>query len=81
MKKVISWLAALLVIAALVFGIFRYLRSREPPPPRYATVTVDRGRISSRVTATGTLSALVTVLVGSQVSGRLESIRVDSGSR
>jgi HlyD family secretion protein len=80
MKKVISWLAALLVIAALIFGIFRYLRSREPPPPRYATVTVDRGRISSRVTATGTLSALVTVLVGSQVSGRIESIRADFNS-
>jgi HlyD family secretion protein len=80
MKKVISWLAALLVISGLAFGIFRYLRSREPPPPRYATVTVDRGRISSRVTATGTLSALVTVLVGSQVSGRIESIRADFNS-
>jgi HlyD family secretion protein len=32
------------------------------------------------VTATGTLSALVTVLVGSQVSGRIESIRADFNS-
>src|SRR4051812_4945397 len=44
------------------------------------TVKVDRGRIVARATATGTLSAMVTVQVGSQVSGRLQQIHVDFGS-
>jgi multidrug efflux pump subunit AcrA (membrane-fusion protein) len=35
----------------------------------YETTKVDKGRIAPKVTATGTLSALVTVQVGSQVSG------------
>ena len=41
---------------------------------------LDRGRIVARVTATGTLSALVTVQVGSQVSGRIAEIYVDFNS-
>lgn len=41
---------------------------------------MDRGRIVARVTATGTLSALVTVQVGSQVSGRIQQLLVDYNS-
>jgi HlyD family secretion protein len=41
---------------------------------------VDRGRIVAQVTATGTLSALVTVQVGSQVSGRIQKLYVDFNS-
>jgi HlyD family secretion protein len=44
---------------------------------RYDTQKVERGRIVARVTATGTLSALVTVQVGSQVSGRIASLNAD----
>ncbi|MGV2481254.1 UNVERIFIED_CONTAM: biotin/lipoyl-binding protein, partial [Salmonella enterica subsp. enterica serovar Weltevreden] len=35
----------------------------------------------ARVTATGTLSALVTVQVGSQVSGRIQELNVDFNSQ
>ena len=48
--------------------------------PRYDTVAVDRGPIVAKVTATGTLSALVTVQVGTQVSGRIKEIKVDFNS-
>lgn len=48
--------------------------------PPYETATVDRGSVVARVTASGTLSALVTVQVGSQVSGRLQEILVDFNS-
>ena len=44
---------------------------------RYETAEVDKGDVVSKVTASGTLSALVTVQIGSQVSGRLEEIAVD----
>jgi HlyD family secretion protein len=44
------------------------------------SVAVERGRIVAKVTATGTLSALVTVQVGSQVSGRVAELRADFNS-
>jgi HlyD family secretion protein len=44
---------------------------------KYETQKVERGKIVARVTATGTLSALVTVQVGSQVSGRIASLGAD----
>jgi HlyD family secretion protein len=42
---------------------------------------VDRGDLTGRVTATGALSALVTVQVGSQVSGRIAQLSADFGQR
>lgn len=50
------------------------------PKVEWETVAVDRGGILARVTATGTLSALVTVQVGSQVSGRIQQLLVDYNS-
>lgn len=46
----------------------------------WITAKAERGRITAKVTASGTLSALVTVQVGSQVSGRIAEIRVDYNS-
>ncbi|KFE64869.1 efflux RND transporter periplasmic adaptor subunit [Hyalangium minutum] len=46
----------------------------------YETTPVERRSIEAKVTATGTLSALVTVQVGSQVSGRIQEILVDYNS-
>ena len=43
--------------------------------------TVDRGPIVGKVTATGALSAMVTVQVGSQVSGRIQELTADFGSK
>ncbi len=48
--------------------------------PKYETAKVDRGKVVAKVTATGTLSAHVTVQVGAQVSGRLQEILVDFNS-
>ncbi len=68
------WLA-LLATAAL--GAY-YLGNRTPPPPpAYSTVKVTRGELAATVSATGTLSPLITVLVGSQVSGAIQSLSAD----
>src|SRR5215211_4819797 len=48
---------------------------------RFTTAAVSKGRIASKVTATGTLSALVTVQIGSQVSGRIKSLHADFNSQ
>lgn len=47
----------------------------------FLTTPVDEGPVVARVTASGTLSALVTVQVGSQVSGRVSKINVDFNSK
>jgi HlyD family secretion protein len=48
---------------------------------QYKTEKVDQGDITMTVTATGTLSAVTTVLVGSQVSGVISRLYVDFNSR
>ncbi|MDP9362188.1 MAG: efflux RND transporter periplasmic adaptor subunit [Acidobacteriota bacterium] len=48
---------------------------------QYRTEKVDRGTITMTVTATGTLSAVTTVLVGSQVSGVISRLYADFNSR
>jgi HlyD family secretion protein len=70
------------VAAALLVGAFgvRALLRREGAPPTYETAPVARGRVASTVTASGTLSPLVTVQVGSQVSGRIQWLGADFNS-
>jgi HlyD family secretion protein len=80
-KNFVAWIVGgLLVAGASVGGYFAYEASSRPAELTFTTVKVERGRITARVTATGTLSAHVTVLVGSQVSGRIQQINVDFNS-
>src|SRR6266545_2978622 len=75
-----------IAIAAVVFvggaaGIWTWRqKANRDKAPKYETVAVERGDIVAKVTATGTLSALVTVQVGTQVSGRIKEIMVDFNS-
>ena len=68
---------AVVVVAA---GAFGYYRTSKTPEMRFETVAADRGPIVAKITASGTLSALVTVQVGSQVSGRVQELLVDYNS-
>jgi HlyD family secretion protein len=70
--------AALLLIGGVAALVSR--RARAKPQVHYDTVEVDRGTIAAKVTATGNLSALLTVQVGSQVSGRVQQLFVDYNS-
>jgi len=66
----------LLVPAAV--ALVWYHRPPEPGPAvAYAEGQVERGDLVATVSATGTLSPLVTVLVGSQVSGTIQSLHAD----
>ncbi len=77
-------LVTLLVLALVGGGSYYYLQKRaaakKKSPLKFETADVTRGDITAKVTASGTLSALVTVQVGSQVSGRLKEIYVDYNS-
>ncbi len=49
-------------------------------PVHYKTATVDRGPITSVVTATGTVNPVISVQVGSQVSGKIVRLFADFNS-
>jgi HlyD family secretion protein len=74
------WIVLTLIVVASVVGVVLALTQSRTSTARYETVIVDRGRIVAKVSATGTVSALVTVQVGSQVSGRIQQIFVDYNS-
>ena len=48
--------------------------------PEYQTAAVERGNVVSRVSTSGSLQAVVTVDVGSQVSGRIQELYADFNS-
>ena len=70
-----------LVVVAVALAALAWARRKPAPLVQYETVGIDRGPIAAKVTATGTVSALVTVIVGSQVSGRIAALDADFGSQ
>ena len=73
------WLIASLVVMGIaVFAAFRFKGSEQP---KYFTAKVDRGNVSQVVEATGTINAVTTVQVGSQVSGTISRLNADFNSR
>lgn len=54
-----------------------YYAGGDRKTPQYRTATVEQGEIDETITASGTINAVTTVQVGSQVSGTIRSIFVD----
>jgi len=71
---------ALAVILLVVAGIAYLALREEAPAAGHSLGEVSRGDLVATVSATGTLNPLVTVLVGSQVSGTIESLSADFNS-
>jgi HlyD family secretion protein len=67
----------LLIVLVVAFYFFRGGEKGE----KYETVEVDRGDIVEKITATGTINPVITVRVGSQVSGRIAQIFADFNSQ
>jgi HlyD family secretion protein len=61
----------------MAVGAWRYAHSGSAPTVRYQSAAVDKGPLAAKVTASGVVSALVTVQVGSQVSGRIQGWYAD----
>lgn len=72
------WLAASLVVLAAVAAAFYFRGSAEPA---YVTAPIDRGDIEAAITATGTVNAVKTVQVGSQVSGNILELHADFNTK
>src|SRR5256885_934070 len=76
MKRMrIAAAAAVVVLAAGGVAIYRRADASQAPAYRFATVT--RGNLEATVSATGALSAVTTVQVGTQVSGQISAIYTD----
>ena len=66
------------VIAIVVIAV--WTRSQGVGTPEYFTIVVERGPIRNSVSATGVVQTVVTVQVGSQVSGQVEALYADFNS-
>jgi HlyD family secretion protein len=82
-RKLASRIA--LGVAALVLlgaGLWYWdSRKNEAAEGAYRTTPVERGDIRVAISATGTLSAISTVTVGSQISGQVTDVLVDFNSQ
>ncbi len=78
-----KWLIASGVLVLAAAGGYWALRPAggAANEPAYRTASLDRGRITAAVRATGTLTPVTTVLVGSQLSGQIVEILVDYNSQ
>src|SRR5574341_223750 len=69
-----------ILLAALVLAGGYFVLHGRSAPARFTTGSVDRGNVVEVVGATGTLEAVVTVQLGSQVSGTIQSLHADFNS-
>jgi HlyD family secretion protein len=71
----------IVVIVLLVFAVaaaaYWPLHKSQGKAGAYRTAVVDRGEIRVAISATGTLSAISTVQVGSQISGQVTAVLAD----
>lgn len=72
----IAGAAAALGVAAAAYWYF----AGGPAPQSYRFAKIERGDLVAAVSATGTLNPVVSVQVGSQVSGQIKEIFVDYNS-
>ncbi len=79
MKKKWLWLAVGAVV--VLGGGFLLLNNGNSNKITYRTAKVDRGDIAVLISATGTLQAVTTVEVGSQVSGTIAKLYADFNTR
>jgi len=73
------WLITILILAGI--GVLAAFQFKGEDKPQYFTTKSDRGDIRAVVEATGTINAVITVQVGSQVSGTISKLYVDFNSR
>src|SRR5262244_676635 len=77
--KLLMSLTVVAVLGGVAGGGYLYYEGQQQPP-RYLTVAVERGAITTTVNATGVVNAVTTVQVGSQVSGIIQKLLVDYNS-
>src|SRR5215212_4712121 len=77
MKKLLLIIVVLTIVGA---GAGAYYMRRGTPEPEIRTAQITRGDVVDVVAATGTLEAVTTVQVGTQVSGIVQDLYADFNS-
>ena len=75
------WVAAAVLAVAVLMATYYYRRDVAAEAPTFTTAAISRGDVISTVEATGTLEAVTTVQVGSQVSGTISALHADFNSK
>ncbi len=79
MKNKRAWLILIAVLG--LGGLVAVFGFNRNTPAQHFTAKVERGEINDVVEATGTINAVITVQVGSQVSGTIAKLNADFNSR
>jgi HlyD family secretion protein len=77
-RSTITVIGVCVLVAA--FGAVLWKRANTAAPVTFRTARVDRGSVEATVTATGAINAVVTVQVGSLVSGTISKLGADFNS-
>ena len=76
-RRPLFWLAVAVLLGLVLYF---WLGRGNTNSPEYQTATAELGDVVSRVSTSGSLQAVVTVDVGSQVSGRIQELFADFNS-
>jgi len=80
-KKFLITIGLVLILVVVGGFIFYQRMDQKGANGKFRTMKAERGEISLTVTATGTINPVITVLVGSQVSGTIKALYADYNSR
>ncbi len=78
-KQLLRWAAALGILVIVAVLAWKYFDRSEPTVLQFAQIQL--GTIESTVSATGACNAVVSVQVGSQVSGNIKALYADFNTR
>ena len=67
---------ALILLVAASFGGYKYYQSTKTPEKVEKTAIVERGKLTSGISATGALSAVDNVQINSKITGRIVEVYV-----
>ncbi len=72
--------AAIVLVVAALGVAWHYLGRKSGPKITYETAVIDRGVVEKTVSSSGSVAALITVDVGSQISGQIIDLKADFNS-
>jgi HlyD family secretion protein len=81
MTKRLTWLIALGAAGVIAAGAAIWWFALRAPPVNYVTAPVTRGDVTTTITASGTVNPVITVEVGTYVSGTITSLTCDYNTR
>jgi HlyD family secretion protein len=79
-KNSAGWVLSLVILVAAAGAGWYFWQQASDKPPEFTTTSVAHGELTQTVTATGTLQAVTTVDVSSQISGNVAKLYVDWNS-